>query len=68
MFAGLDIIGVELPPSNDQLFELLFVGNERLQHIWRREVTSSSLMIGTQDLTVEELLFLNVEVLQGEYL
>ena len=68
VFAGLDIIGVELPPFNDQLFELLFVGNERLQHVWRREVTSFSLKYGTQDLTVEELLFLNVEVQQGEYL
>ena len=68
VFAGLDIIGVELPPINDQLFELLFVGSEQLQYVWRREVTSFSLMYGTQDLTVEELLFLNMEVLQGEYL
>ena len=66
--AGVDIIGVELPPFNNQRFELLFIVSEQLQHVWRREVTSSSLMIGTQDITVQDNLFLNVEVLQGEYI
>ena len=67
IFAGLDIIGVELPPLNDQLFELLFVDNsEQIQHVWRREVTSSSLMSGTQDIIVGDILFLDVEVEWGE--
>ena len=66
IFAGYDIIGVELPPINNQQFELLFVGSRQPQRVWRREVHSSSLRIGTEDVIASDYLFLSVKVLLGE--
>ena len=66
VLSGSDIIGVELPPIDNQGFELLFISHNQIQHVWRREITISSLTIGTEDLIVRDDLLLNVEVLLGE--
>ncbi len=56
------IIGVELPPINNQGFELLFIVTEQQQYVWRREVTTSSLTIGTHDVVVGDDLLLSADV------
>ena len=68
--SGYDIIGVELPPLNNQAFELLFIVTEQQQYVWRREVTSSSLIKGTHDIRVGDDLLLSVDVqgVQGKQL
>ena len=66
VLAGSDFIGVELPPIDNQGFELLFIGDNQIQYVWRQEIATSSLTIGTEDLTVRDDLLLNVEVLLGE--
>lgn len=64
--SGSDIIGVEVPPLNNQAFELLFMASSREQHVWRSEITiSNSLIMGTDDIRVGDDLFLNIEVRLG---
>ena len=63
VLSGSDIIGVELPPINNQTFELLFIGSSQQQYVWRREVTTSNITIGTRDIIVQENLFLSADVL-----
>ena len=62
----MDIIGVELPPLDKQGFKLYFNTSLRLrQYVWQREITSSSLKIGSQDLIVRDDLLLSVHILPG---
>ncbi len=63
VLSGSDIIGVELPPLNNQGFELLFIITGQRQYVWRREVTTSSLTIGTHDVVVGDDLLLSADVL-----
>ena len=63
VLSGSDIIGVELPPLYNQAFELLFIGSSQQQYVWRREVTTSSISIGTEDVLVWDYLFLSADVL-----
>ena len=66
--SGMDIIGVELPPLDHQGFELYFVTNRRhqnFQYVWRQEIISSSLAIGSRIFPVLEDLLLSVHVLPG---
>ena len=60
----LDIIGVELPPPEDQSFELFFKAGSENQSVWLQESSESNdtVRIGSEDLVVTEdvLLILNV--------
>ena len=63
--SGSDIIGVELPPLEDQAFELLFIAAPQSQYVWRQEITTSSLRIGSQDIIVRDALLLSLDVKSG---
>ncbi len=65
--SGSDIIGVEVPPLNNQAFELFFVASQQQQYVWQTEITTSnSLIMGTNDIQVGDDLLLKVEVLRGK--
>ena len=70
ILAGSDIIGLELPPFHNQAFSLLFLLGTNWQkdnYVWRREVNSSSLTVGTQDITVRnDEVLIKVDVVEGE--
>ena len=63
VLSGSDIIGVELPPLENQAFELLFIVTEQQQYVWRREVNASSLMNGTHDIRMGDDFLFSVDVL-----
>ena len=63
VLSGSDIIGVELPPLENQAFELLFIVTEQQQYVWRREVNASSLMIGTHDVRVGDDFLFSIDFL-----
>ena len=62
----VDIVGIELPPLQNQSFELFFVsGSNMSQYVWQQEdtmMTNVSLRIGSQDAVVDDnvLLYLNI--------
>ena len=62
----IDIVGIELPPLENQSFELFFTNGSNSQNVWYWQqgevMTNTSLRIGSQDATVEDnvLLYLNI--------
>ena len=74
--AGSDIIGLELPDTDDQGFELYFIAQHGpdleyfdnrkwKQLVWRGEVNSSSLTLGRQDTEEFDKPLLSLAVLSG---
>ena len=64
--SGSDFIGVELPPFNNQGFELFFLISSQQSHfVWRHELTTSSVTSNSYDVQVYDHVFLDVEV-QGQ--
>ena len=65
--SGSDIIGVELPPLENQGFELFFISSSQRHYVWRSEVTTSSLTLtsSSYDVLARDYLFLDAEV-QGQ--
>lgn len=61
----VDIVGIELPPLENESFELFFVSGSNIsQYVWQQEevMTNTSLRIGSQDSVADDrvLLYLNV--------
>ena len=64
--SGIDIIGVELPPLDNQGFELYFIESSQRQYVFRREVNTSTISTESNDVVVLDDILLSVDVLTGE--
>ena len=59
----LDIVGIELPPLENQSFVVYFKAGSQHQYVWKRSLsTNSTTRIGTQDLILSEDLLLSLNI------
>lgn len=59
----LDIVGIELPPLENQSFVVYFKAGSQDQYIWKQSLSSNSTTrIGTHDLIVAEDLLLSLNI------
>ena len=62
-----DVIGIMLPPFNNQAFELFFkYASSPLHYIWRRGIHSSKVQLSSKTLTTPDNLLLSIDISPGE--